>query len=96
MKSIVDQIRERLMTLSAQAIEIEDESALHAGHAGAKSGGHYRLTIVADCFAGKNTVARHRLIYGALGDLMRTRIHALAIRALTAEEANTQPTRKDS
>lgn len=96
MTSMVNQIRERLMSLSPMAIEIEDESALHAGHAGAKSGGHYRLTIVAECFEGKNTVARHRLIYGALGDLMRTRIHALAIRALTAEEAKIQPTRKDS
>ena len=96
MNGVIDQIRERLMTLSPEALEIEDESALHAGHAGAKSGGHYRLTIVADCFDGKNTVARHRLIYGALGDLMRTRIHALAIRAVTAEEAKTQPTRKDS
>lgn len=93
----LDEIRQRLSTLAPTSIEIEDESALHAGHAGARSGGgHYRITIVADCFAGKNTVARHRLIYGALGEMMRTRVHALAIRALTAEEAKTQPTRKDS
>ncbi|NMF87582.1 BolA family protein [Aromatoleum petrolei] len=94
--SVIDEIRNRLAPLNPLSIEIEDESALHAGHAGAKGGGgHYRMTMVSDAFIGKNTVARHRLIYGALGELMRTRIHALAIRALTAEEANTQPTRKE-
>lgn len=94
--TVIDEIRNRLAPLNPLSIEIEDESALHAGHAGAKGGGgHYRMTMVSDAFMGKNTVARHRLIYGALGELMRTRIHALAIRALTAEEANTQPTRKE-
>lgn len=94
--TVIDEIRNRLAPLNPLSIEIEDESALHAGHAGAKGGGgHYRMTMVSDAFIGKNTVARHRLIYGALGELMRTRIHALAIRALTAEEANTQPTRKE-
>jgi len=84
----IDQIRERLAVLDPVSIEIDDDSALHAGHAGARSGGgHYRLTIVAECFQGKNTVARHRLVYDALGDLMRTRVHALAVRALTADEA---------
>ncbi|MCK0507658.1 MULTISPECIES: BolA family protein [Aromatoleum] len=84
----IDQIRERLAVLDPVSIEIDDDSALHAGHAGARSGGgHYRLTIVAECFKGKNTVARHRLVYDALGDLMRTRVHALAVRALTADEA---------
>lgn len=84
----IDQIRERLAVLDPISIEIDDDSALHAGHAGARSGGgHYRLTIVAECFQGKNTVARHRLVYDALGDLMRTRVHALAVRALTADEA---------
>ena len=94
--TVIDEIRNRLAPLNPLSIEIEDESALHAGHAGAKGGGgHYRMTMVSDAFIGKNTVARHRLIYGALGELMRTRIHALAIRALTADEANTQPTRKE-
>lgn len=86
--STVDEIRERLSVLDPVSIEIGDDSALHAGHAGARSGGgHYRLRIVTDRFRGKNTVARHRLVYDALGDLMRTRIHALAIQALTADEA---------
>lgn len=84
----IDEIRKRLAVLDPVSIEIDDDSALHAGHAGARSGGgHYRLTIVAECFQGKNTVARHRLVYDALGDLMRTRVHALAVRALTADEA---------
>ena len=69
------------------SLHIEDESALHAGHAGARDGGgHYRVDIVADAFRGKNTVARHRLIYAALGDLIPGAIHALAIRASTPDE----------
>ena len=83
----VARLRERLSTLQPQSLEIEDESHLHAGHAGARSGGgHYRLHIVAAAFAGKNTVARHRLIYDAAGDLMRGAVHALSIRAFTPEE----------
>ena len=82
----VELLRQRLAVISAQSITIEDESHRHAGHAGAKDGGHYKLDIVAAAFAGKNTVARHRLIYDAAGDLMRGRIHALSIRALTPEE----------
>jgi BolA protein len=92
-----DQIRQRLSVLAPLSIEIEDESALHAGHAGARSGGgHYRLTIVSEQFRDKNTVLRHRLVYDALGEMMRTHIHALAIRAMTAGEAGLQPTDKDS
>ncbi len=79
-------LRERLASLAPLAIEIIDDSALHAGHAGAGQGGHYRLRIVADAFSGKSTVARHRLVYAALGELMRSRIHALSIKALAPEE----------
>lgn len=82
----IELLRQRLAVLHADSIAIEDDSHLHAGHAGAKDGGHYRLTIVADAFAGKNTVARHRLVYDAAGDLMRGKIHALVIRALSPEE----------
>jgi len=82
----VEQLRQRLSILSAQSIVIEDESHRHAGHAGAKDGGHYKLDIVSTAFTGKNTVARHRLVYDAAGDLMRGRIHALSIRALTPDE----------
>lgn len=92
----VQEMESRLQALVPLSISIEDDSHLHAGHAGARTGGgHYRLTLVSDQFIGRNTVARHRMVYDALGELMRTRIHALAIRALTAEEANTQLTRKD-
>lgn len=90
--STQDEIRSRLAMLSPLRLEIQDDSALHAGHAGARSGGgHYRLTIVAEAFAGVRTVARHRMVYEALGDMMKTRIHALAIQAMTAAEAEQQP-----
>lgn len=84
--STEQQIRERLAGFAAERIEIIDDSALHAGHAGAREGGHFRLLIVAEAFRGKSTIARHREIHGALGDLMRRGIHALSIRALTPDE----------
>jgi BolA protein len=72
---------------SPSHFEIEDESAKHAGHAGARGGGgHFRVVIVADAFAGKNAVQRHQAVYAALGEAMKTEIHALAIRALTPDE----------
>ena len=83
----VSLLRERLAALQPLEIEIEDESHRHAGHAGARDGGgHYKLHIVAAAFAGKGTVARHRLVYDAAGDLMRGPVHALAIRALAPGE----------
>jgi BolA family transcriptional regulator, general stress-responsive regulator len=85
--SLEPEIRRRLETLSPTSLHIEDESAQHAGHAGAKDGGgHYRLTIVSSSFHGLNAVARHRLVYQNLGDLMQKGIHALAINAFTPEE----------
>jgi BolA protein len=83
---MVETLRERLMTLAPLTLQIEDESHRHAGHAGAKEGGHYDLLIVAESFTGKNTVARHRMIYEAAGDLMRKGIHALSIRAFAPGE----------
>ena len=83
----IDRLHERLASLQPIEIEIEDESHRHAGHAGAsEGGGHYKLRIVSAAFAGKGTVARHRMIYEAAGDLMRGPVHALAIRALTPDE----------
>jgi len=80
-------IRERLSALEPDLIEIYDESSEHAGHAGAASGGgHYQLTIVSARFRGQSRIARHRLVYSALGGLMPSRIHALAITAWTPEE----------
>lgn len=73
--------------LKPKLIEIIDNSAAHAGHAGARSGGgHYHVTIVADIFEGKSLVQRHQLIYQALGDLMKQQIHALGINALSPSE----------
>lgn len=87
MSEIIALMRNRLADLAAESLEIEDESAQHAGHAGAKSGGgHYRMTVVSPRFAGLDAVARHRVVYQALGDLMGTRIHALSINAFTPEE----------
>lgn len=79
-------LRERLAVLEPQSLDIEDESHRHAGHAGARDGGHYKITIVAAAFAGHNTVKRHRLIHEAVGDLMRGRIHALSIRTFSPDE----------
>jgi BolA protein len=80
-------IRERLAALEPQSMDLLDESAKHAGHAGAKAGGsHFRLTIVSPRFSGKDQIARHRMIYEVLGPLMQREIHALAIRALTPDE----------
>jgi len=78
---IVEELRARLTAaLQPEALAIRDDSHLHAGHAGARGGGgHYHVDIVAAAFAGKNTVARHRLIYDAAGDLMRGPVHALSI-----------------
>ena len=81
------QMRERLTALLPGSIEIGDDSALHAGHAGAASGGgHYTLRIVSARFTGKSRVARHRLVYETLGPLMEHRIHALALNALAPGE----------
>jgi BolA protein len=87
MTDTISEMKLRLAALAPEHIEIVDESALHAGHAGARSGGgHYQLTLIAAAFAGQNNVARHRAIFQALGDLMTTRIHALSITALAPDE----------
>jgi BolA family transcriptional regulator, general stress-responsive regulator len=80
-------MKERLASLEPEHLELIDDSAQHAGHAGARSGGgHYRLLIVATRFAGLGTIARHRLVYDALGTLMDGDIHALSITARTPTE----------
>lgn len=88
MSARVDAIRERLRTgLAPLVLDIEDESHRHAGHAGARDGrGHFRVHIVSEAFAGKNALQRHRAVYAALGELMQTDIHALAIDARAPEE----------
>jgi BolA protein len=72
--------------LEPVSVHIDDDSAAHAGHAGAGGGSHYTVTIVAAVFAGKPRVARHRLVYDALAEELRRGVHALAIKAFTPEE----------
>ncbi len=83
----IESMRGKLASLNPVSIEIIDESHKHAGHAGAKEGGgHYLLKIVTPGFAGMNTMARHRMIYSALGEMMKRDIHALNIQAKTPDE----------
>lgn len=85
----VDAIRSAIeAALAPLALEVVDESHLHAGHAGARDGrGHFRVNVVSAAFAGMLPLARHRAVYAALGELMATDVHALAIRARTPDEA---------
>jgi BolA protein len=88
--NLEEMIRARLSRLAPETLEVFDDSHEHAGHAGAKEGGgHFQLVIVAREFAGKSAVARHRLVYDALSDMMPKQIHALAIRAYAPEELGT-------
>jgi BolA protein len=82
------QIRQCLETsFSPVHLLIKDQSHLHAGHAGAADGrGHFDVTIVAEAFTGKSRLERHRMVYGALGKLLESDIHALRIKALTPTE----------
>ena len=68
-------------------LDIADDSAAHAGHAGAREGGHFRVTLVASAFRGRSTLERHRLVYSAVAPLMGSDIHALNIVARTPEES---------
>lgn len=79
----MERFRARLVAvLTPTQLTVEDESHLHAGHAGATEGlSHYRVHIAAEAFRGKPALARHRLVYEAAGDMLKTDIHALAIEA---------------
>lgn len=84
----------RLLTehLAVEKIEVEDDSARHAGHPGARGGGgHFNVLVVSAAFAGQSRLQRHRMVYDAMGDAMKREIHALSIRALTPEEFQQQP-----
>ena len=83
MHPVEEAMRARLAALSPSVLELQDESAQHAGHAGARASGgsHWQLRIVSEAFRGRNPVARHRMVYEALGDLMERDIHALRIDA---------------
>lgn len=73
--------------MAPEALEVIDESHLHVGHPGARDGrGHFRIRITSRCLAGHDRLARHRMIYRALGDMMDTDIHALSIEAFSLNE----------
>ena len=78
-------LREKLVPTH---LDVVDESIRHAGHAGAQDGGHFRVVIVAPAFAGRSLVERHRMVNAALEGLFAGRIHALALRTLTPDEAS--------
>ncbi len=84
----VEQIRQRLQAaLAPESLEVEDDSHKHIGHEGARDGrGHFNVAIVSAQFNGLKALARHRLVYAALGELMQTDIHALAIDAVASDE----------
>jgi len=86
-----DKIRDALEAgLAPQALEIIDESSLHAGHAGARPGGetHYRITVVSDKFEGVGRVQRQQMVYGLLDDAFAAGLHALAMTTKTPAEVN--------
>ena len=89
MHAVEHAMRERLSALEPLSLALSDESAQHAGHAGARpsGGSHWQLTIVSEAFRGKSAVARHRMVYEALGDLMKRDIHALRIEAIAPEQS---------
>ncbi|MBK8534215.1 MAG: BolA family transcriptional regulator [Candidatus Competibacteraceae bacterium] len=82
-------IEQRLRAaLAPEQLEIVDDSASHAGHAGAREGGHFTVHIVSTAFIGKTLIQRHRLVNAAVADLMHREIHALSIQARTPEAAS--------
>ncbi len=88
---IIAHIRQKLdAAFRPIVLEITDDSARHAGHAGAREGGesHFRVTLVSTAFAGLAHLARHRLVYAALGDIMKEKVHALALQTMTLQEYN--------
>ena len=86
MTTIEAQLRDALTTLNPSQLNITDDSAEHAGHAGNTGGSHFTITIVSDLFEGLSLVKRHRLVNNAAADLLRQDIHALSIKAKTTSE----------
>jgi BolA protein len=80
-------LRDALSALEPLRVEVIDDSHKHAGHEGARDGrGHFSVVVVSEAFRGKLPLARHRLVYAAVGSMMETDIHALAIKALAPDE----------
>jgi BolA family transcriptional regulator, general stress-responsive regulator len=85
--AVTEQLRAALeQALMPRSLEIIDDSARHAGHAGARAGGHFRVTLVAEAFRGRSRLERHRLVYDAVAPLMQDGVHALNIVARTPDE----------
>jgi BolA protein len=83
----IENIRQKLAVLQPESMEILDESGNHIGHEGAKGGGgHYQLLLVSPRFHGVALPARHRMVYDALGPMMKHDIHALSIKAYAPDE----------
>lgn len=89
MHTVEQAMRKRLARLEPLSLDLRDESAQHAGHAGSRpsGGSHWHLAIVSEAFRGQSPVARHRMVYEALGDLMKCDIHALRIEASAPEQS---------
>jgi BolA protein len=88
-EAVIGQLRAALeAALAPAALEIIDDSARHAGHAGARAGGHFRVTLVAEVFRGRSPLERHRLVYAAVAPLLQDGVHALNISARTPDEAH--------
>jgi BolA family transcriptional regulator, general stress-responsive regulator len=81
-----EEIKTRLSSLEPTLLELSDQSALHAGHAGNTGGGHFQLKIVSSCFLNKSQISRHRLVYQAISDLMPHKIHAISILAIAPND----------
>ena len=84
--TLVEEITSRLQSLDPSTLQIEDESAMHAGHVGNTGGGHFKLKITSSHFSEKSQIMRHRIIYQALAELIPSKIHALSIHALAPDE----------
>jgi BolA protein len=84
--NLTDLIKQRLQALEPHELSLQDDSALHVGHAGNQGGGHFSLSISSAHFSGKSQVMRHRLVYAQLADLIPNKIHALSINATVPQE----------
>ncbi len=85
--NLVETIKTRLATLNPVSLEIQDDSAMHTGHAGNTGGGHFSIKIVSSQFSQKSQIMRHRLIYQALTNLIPQQIHAISILAISPDDS---------
>jgi BolA protein len=85
--NLVETIKTRLDTLNPVSLEIQDDSAMHKGHAGNTGGGHFSIKIVSSQFSQKSQIMRHRLIYQALTNLIPQQIHAISILAISPDDS---------